>query len=926
MQTPMEYEYQYKMFGPCQIEVPYKGVLGIFVDEVLSPFYIFQVGSIFLWMFDTYYYYASAIILMTIISAVVEIFETRRNLLNVRSMAMYECPVNVLRPKEKSGGLVNSEYFTDFSVQTSSSLVPGDIIEVPSGKKMPCDCVLLCGGVVVNEAMLTGESIPVLRTALPFNNDIYNPDEDKKYTIFSGTEVLQSRQIGEAKVCALVIRTGFATVKGSLVRYILYPKETKFSFYSDSYKYIAFMFCLSFLGMGIQLLQSNNLGIGRFIKKCLDLITITVPPALPAAMSAGITYALSRLKKKQIYCISPPRVNMAGKLDVFCFDKTGTLTEEGLSIFGYRVGTAVSEAKAVFSRFYPNIKDFQNPLMYTHSEFYEKKKDCAKSLFVECLASCHGITRVGGKLIGDPLDIEMFNDTGWILDEPDVGGENANEMISAFVMPNGQQNNYDWENEGTNKLRPYQLGIIRRFDFSSKLQRMSVIVQNLRDSKYRLFTKGSPEKIIELSKKETIPNNFQEILSKYTQKGCRVLGMGTRDLNINYQQCQKVGREVIEKKLQFLGFLILQNKLKPVTTNVITKLQKAGIRTVMATGDNIYTAISVARQCGIILNNHTVFLGDLTEKDGKKAIEWTQVEQYEECDESYLKAFEEEKVVDSNHAMENRESNIIEYIPRKISDSLQYQIDRSSKGSIRSKLSIHQERKLTLLSDVDGSEHDFNKPWEDIELPYSIAFTGKAFEFLLKHDPTCKHQNTRQLLKKIAVLARVSPDGKALLVDALQNQGSLVGMCGDGANDCVALKAADVGISLSDAEASIAAPFTSKIPDIACVLKLLKEGRAALATSFQCFKYMGLYSMIQFVSVSIMYSMERNLTDSQYLLFDLFWILPLAFTMSWTEAAKGLSKQQPPSSLICIPVLTSMIGQVIIQGIFQVIFAIYKVC
>ncbi len=57
-------------------------------------------------------------------------------------------------------------------------------------------------------------------------------------------------------------------------------------------------------------------------------------------------------------------------------------------------------------------------------------------------------------------------------------------------------------------------------------------------------------------------------------------------------------------------------------------------------------------------------------------------------------------------------------------------------------------------------------------------------------------------------------------------------MCGDGANDCVALKTADIGVSLSEAEASIAAPFTSQIQDISCILIILKEGRCALTTSF----------------------------------------------------------------------------------------------
>lgn len=98
------------------------------------------------------------------------------------------------------------------------------------------------------------------------------------------------------------------------------------------------------------------------------------------------------------------------------------------------------------------------------------------------------------------------------------------------------------------------------------------------------------------------------------------------------------------------------------------------------------------------------------------------------------------------------------------------------------------------------------------------------------------------------------PDDKAKLVSELQSfLGLDIGMCGDGANDCNALKTADTGISLSDSEASIAAPFTSKIQDISCVPELLKEGRSALTTSFQIFKYMGLYAMIQFMTVVMLY-------------------------------------------------------------------------
>jgi cation-transporting P-type ATPase 13A2 len=60
------------------------------------------------------------------------------------------------------------------------------------------------------------------------------------------------------------------------------------------------------------------------------LITIAVPPALPAAMSIGVAFAVQRLRRAQIFCISPPRVNVSGMIQLMVFDKTGTLTEDGL--------------------------------------------------------------------------------------------------------------------------------------------------------------------------------------------------------------------------------------------------------------------------------------------------------------------------------------------------------------------------------------------------------------------------------------------------------------------------------------------------------------------------------------------------------------------------------------------------------------------
>ena len=71
-----------------------------------------------------------------------------------------------------------------------------------------------------------------------------------------------------------------------------------------------------------------------------------------------------------------------------------------------------------------------------------------------------------------------------------------------------------------------------------------------------------------------------------------------------------------------------------------------------------------------------------------------------------------------------------------------------------------------------------------------------------------------------------------------------VGMCGDGANDCAALKSADACLSLSDSEASIAAPFTSKVQNISSMVILMREGRASLATSITAFKFIMMYALI----------------------------------------------------------------------------------
>jgi len=138
-------------------------------------------------------------------------------------------------------------------------------------------------------------------------------------------------------------------------------------------------------------------------------------------------------------------------------------------------------------------------------------------------------------------------------------------------------------------------------------------------------------------------------------------------------------------------------------------------------------------------------------------------------------------------------------------------------------------------------------------------------------------------------------------------------MCGDGANDCGALKAAHTGISLSDAESSVASPFTSRHANISCVPLVVREGRAALVTSFGIFKYMAAYSLTQFISAMILYSIDSNLTDIEFLFIDLFIITVIAFFFGRTSSWNGeLSKRPPLTSLMSLAPILSLFLQVFV--------------
>ena len=143
-------------------------------------------------------------------------------------------------------------------------------------------------------------------------------------------------------------------------------------------------------------------------------------------------------------------------------------------------------------------------------------------------------------------------------------------------------------------------------------------------------------------------------------------------------------------------------------------------------------------------------------------------------------------------------------------------------------------------------------------------------------------------------------------------------MCGDGANDCGALKQADIGLSLSQAEASIAAPFTSQITNISSMVELLKECRAALATNFSLFNIMAMYSLTQYTSVVIVQFFFGFPGDFSYLYWDLCCNFFFFVFIGYTGTNSKLTKESPHVSLFTVSNITQLMFSFLLQLLGQI--------
>jgi len=285
-----------------------------------------------------------------------------------------------------------------------------------------------------------------------------------------------------------------------------------------------------------------------------------------------------------------------------------------------------------------------------------------------------------------------------------------------------------------------------------------------------------------------------------------------------------MNRDDLELQCELIGLLVVCNQLKKETIPSLRILHEAQIKTVMVTGDNLQTAVTVAKECVMIDPAKRLFQVEASLVAGS-----TQATKH-------LQVFYKDPLASPEF------------------------INRSKE----------------MLFDVHSSS-------------YCFILDGPTFECLRIHDPCL----LETVVHRAKVFARMAPEDKLHLIEVLQKIGHQVAMVGDGCNDCGALRTADAGISLSMADASVAAPFTSQVTNISCVAPLIREGRATLSGAFGTFLLACAMNFMMFIGLLIIYSISSEPSDSQFVVWDVAITAVPYFTIGNVSPLHYLHPQRP---------------------------------
>ncbi|KAI0079207.1 endoplasmic reticulum Ca-transporting P-type ATPase [Panus rudis PR-1116 ss-1] len=862
------------LYGKNEFDIPIPSFGALFSEHATAPFFVFQIFCVALWCLDEYWYYSLFTLFMLVVFECTVVWQRLRTLTEFRTMNVTPYAIQCRR---------DGMWIT---LQTDE-LLPGDVVSIvrqQTETSIPADILLVKGTCIVNEAMLSGESTPLLKESIQLLEADEKLDVDgnhKNAVLFSGTKVLQSTSGGDTPdggCLGVVLRTGFGTAQGQLVRTMIFSSERVSANNLESFLFIGFLLIFAIAASWYVWVKGLERGLkkSKLLLDCILIITSVVPPELPMELSLAVNASLVALSKFAIFCTEPFRIPFAGRVDVCCFDKTGTITAENLVLEGVAGIDPNDRMKLV------NVKE-------------------AGRETVLCLAAAHALVRLDdGGIVGDPMEKTTLDALNWQLNKGDT------------ITP-------------TDASAPHRtvIHIRRRFQFSSALKRMSTI-STVPSGKVVVAVKGAPETIMGMLR--DVPEFYESTYKQFTKMGSRVLALGFKEMEgVTVDRINKLPRDEVEKSLTFAGFLVFHCPLKADAVETLRMLNESSHRCIMITGDNPLTAIHVAREVDIV-DRDVVILDARDSTSGSRDIVWR---------------FPDDKVVPVNPSAPLDEKLLSEYDVCVTGAALkEFETSPSWEELVQhtwvyARVSPAQkEFILTTLKSLGYVTLMAGDGTNDVgalkQAHVGVALLDGTPEDLQK---IAEHQKIERIKKvyesQLKISARfnqppppVPPAIAHLYPDVVEAQKKVAADLQNARKknplekfDLAAItdKLADMDaeeevpkIKLGDA--SCAAPFTSKLSNVSAITHIIRQGRCTLVATIQMYKILALNCLITAYSLSVQYLDGIKFGDYQVTISGM--LMSVCFLcISRAKPVEKLSKERPLGNIFNLYVLLSVLLQ-----------------
>ncbi|KAF9561719.1 endoplasmic reticulum Ca-transporting P-type ATPase [Agrocybe pediades] len=868
------------LYGLNEFNIPIPSFSELFGEHATAPFFVFQVFCVALWCLDEYWYYSLFTLFMLIVFECTVVWQRVRTLTEFRTMSVSPYPIQCYR---------DSKWVT----VSTDKLLPGDIISVVRVNEettVPADILLINGTCIVNEAMLSGESTPLLKESIQLLEPTDNLDVDgahKNAVLFSGTKILQSSKSSEIAspiktpdngCLGVVIRTGFGTAQGQLVRTMIFSTERVSANNVESFLFIGFLLIFAIAASWYVWVK----GIERDLKKskllldCILIITSVVPPELPMELSLAVNASLVALSKFAIFCTEPFRIPFAGRVDVCCFDKTGTITAENLVLEGV-AGVLTTDSKKLV-----NVKETSRETML-------------------CLAAAHALVKLDdGTVVGDPMEKTTLDALEWNLTKGDI------------VTPS------------SNSSYKVTLNIRRRFQFSSALKRMSTI-STLPGGRLLAAVKGAPETIKTML--DVVPADYDDTYKWFTRQGSRVLALATKEMEaLSSDKINKLHRNEVESKLIFAGFLVFHCPLKADAIASLKMLADSSHRCVMITGDNPLTAVHVAREVEIV--DREALILDLAEdaKDEKDLV-WRTVDErkiipVDPSEPLDVSLFDSYDICITGAAMKQFAdkpswNDLVQntWVYARVSPSQKEYILTTLKtlgyvtlmaGDGTNDVGALKQAHIGVAL-LDGTPEDLEKiaerqKLERIKKVYEsqLSISARFNQPPPPVPPAIAHlmpeavQAQQKAAENLAAARKKNPMEKFDLASITDKMAEM-----EGDDEVPKIKLGD---------ASCAAPFTSKLSHVSAITHIIRQGRCTLVATTQMYKILALNCLITAYSLSVQYLDGIKFGDYQVTITGM--LMSVCFLcISRAKPAEKLSRERPLGNIFNFYVLLSVLFQ-----------------